>query len=209
MESNKDEALRCLHISQRHRATGNLSSARKFVQKSLALFSTPEAAKLLEVIDSEVASSSSSTSSTGSSSFGFATTDHTSFTSATESHASASSLKQRHAPSSAESISPSKNTKEKREYTAENLAVVRRVRGCEVTEYYEILAVKRDCDEAEVKKAYRKVSHTVIRRCCVCPTSNLHAPYSWRSHYIQIKTVRQALTKPSRVCILLGLSSPF
>jgi DnaJ homolog subfamily B member 12 len=158
MESNKDEALRCLHISQRHRAIGNLSSARKFVQKSLALFSTPEAVKLLEVIESEAASSSSSASSTGSTSSGFATTDHTSFTSATESHASASNLKQRHAPSSAESISPSKNTEEKREYTAENLAVVRRVRTCEVTEYYEILAVKRDCDEAEVKKAYRKVS---------------------------------------------------
>jgi hypothetical protein len=51
---------------------------------------------------------------------------------------------------------------EKREYTPENLAVVKRVRTCKVTEYYEILALKTDCDEGEVKKAYRKVSHSVI-----------------------------------------------
>jgi DnaJ homolog subfamily B member 12 len=171
MESNKDEALRCLHISQRHRTAGNLSLARKFVQKSLALFSTAEAVKLLEVIESEAASSSSSTSSAGSSSSsGSATTNPTSFTSATETHPSASSTKQRHAPSTAESTSQSKGTKEKREYTTENLTVVKRVRACKVTEYYEILAVKRDCDEADVKKAYRKVSRSVIHRYCICPT---------------------------------------
>jgi len=157
MESNRDEALRCLHISQKHRAAGNLSSARKFVQKSLALFSTPEAVKLLEVIDSEIASSSSSASSAGSTSSASASTDPTSFTSATETHPSASGAKHRNAPSAAKSTSQS-STKEKREYTAENLAVVKRVRACKVTEYYEILAVKRDCDEAEVKKAYRKLA---------------------------------------------------
>ncbi|KAI0305867.1 hypothetical protein B0F90DRAFT_1873329 [Multifurca ochricompacta] len=161
MESNKDEALRCLLISQKHRAAGNLSSARKFAQKSLALFSTPEAAKLLELIDSEAAPSSSSASSAGSSSPTSSKstgTNPTSFTSATETHTSASGTKRRHAPSTDPSVSQSNGTKEKREYTAENLAVVKRVRGCKVTEYYEILAVKRDCDEAEVKKAYRKLA---------------------------------------------------
>lgn len=164
MESNKDEALRCLHISQKHRAAGNLSSARKFVQKSLALFSTPEAVKLLELIDSEGPSSSSSPSSGGSSSSASATTDPTSFTSATETHPSAPGAKHRKAPSAFKSTSRASSTKEeKREYTAENLAVVKRVRACKVTEYYEILAVKRECDEADVKKAYRKVSYSVIR----------------------------------------------
>ena len=159
MESNRDEALRCLHISQKHRVAGNLPSARKFVQKSLALFSTPEAVKLLELIDSEASSSSSSASSAGSSSSSTSsTTNPTSFTSATETHTSASGAKHRNAPSAAESASK----KEKREYTAENLAVVKRVRACKVTEYYEILEVKRECDEGDVKKAYRKVSLSVI-----------------------------------------------
>ncbi|KAI9458101.1 DnaJ-domain-containing protein [Russula earlei] len=141
MESNRDEALRCLHISQKHRSAGNLPSARKFVQKSLALFSTPEAIRLLEVIDSEVASTSSSASTAGSTT-----------------HPSASGAKHRNAPSATKSTSQSTSTKEKREYTADNLAVVERVRGCKVTEYYEILAVKRDCDEADVKRAYRKLA---------------------------------------------------
>ena len=170
MESNKDEALRCLHISQKHRTAGNLSSARKFAQKSLALFSTPEAVKLLELIDSEAASSSSSRSSGGSSYSASTTTDPTSFTSATETHPSASGTKHRSAPSAAKSASRSTSTKEKREYTAENLAVVKRVRACTVTEYYEILEVKKDCDEADVKKAYRKVRYRVIYCHDVCPT---------------------------------------
>lgn len=158
MESNKDEALRCLHISQKQRTAGNLPSARKFAQKSLALFSTPEAVKLLEVIDSEASSSTSSAGSSSASSFGFAPSEPSSFTSATESHPSASGTKHRHVPPAAKASSQSSATTEKREYTPENLAVVKRVRTCKATEYYEILAVKKDCEEADVKKAYRKVS---------------------------------------------------
>ncbi|KAH9967223.1 hypothetical protein BC827DRAFT_1381492 [Russula dissimulans] len=85
-----------------------------------------------------------------------ASTNPSSFTSATETHPSASGAKHRNTPSAAESTSQT-STKEKREYTAKNLAVVKRVRAFKVTEYYEILAVKRDCDEAEVK-AYRKLA---------------------------------------------------
>ncbi|KAH9967220.1 hypothetical protein BC827DRAFT_1381490 [Russula dissimulans] len=77
-----------------------------------------------------------------------------SFTSATETHPSASGAKHQNEPSAAESTSQT-STKEKREYTAENLALV--------TEYYEILAVKGDCDEAEMK-AYRKASALVMCR---------------------------------------------
>src|SRR5580693_1927726 len=114
MESNKDEALRCLHISQKQRTAGNLVAARKFAQKSLALFSTPEAVKLLEVIDSE-ASSSTSAGSSSSSSGGFAPSEASSFTSATESHPSTSGIKHRHAPPADKAPSQTKGTKEKRE----------------------------------------------------------------------------------------------
>ena len=62
---------------------------------------------------------------------------------------------------------------ENQEYTAEDLAVVERVRARKVTDYYEILAIKRECDEADVKKAYRTVSCNVIRF-DVRPTSLLH-----------------------------------
>jgi DnaJ homolog subfamily B member 12 len=53
---------------------------------------------------------------------------------------------------------------EKREFTAEQHSVVKRVRGCKVTEYYEILAVKRSCEDAEIKKAYRKVRVQMIHK---------------------------------------------
>ena len=51
---------------------------------------------------------------------------------------------------------------ENQEYTAENLAVVERVRACKARDYYEILAIKEECDEADVKKAYRTVSCNAI-----------------------------------------------
>ncbi|KAI0312398.1 hypothetical protein OF83DRAFT_1067203 [Amylostereum chailletii] len=167
MESNKDEAQRCLHIAQKHRAAGNFPSARKFAQKSLALFRTSEAQTLLERIDAEASSSASSTSSSSSSSGATNAKTAETFSSGAEAHPSAGGAKHRHAEGSkagsgASSVNGSgtgtRTGAEKREYTAENVAVVKRVRGCKATEYYEILAVKRECEEAEVKKAYRKLA---------------------------------------------------
>jgi len=166
MESNKDEAQRCLKISQKHRDAGNLPSARKFAQKSIALFSTPEAVKLLAALDADAASSSSSSSSSS------RPTDSAPFSSGAEARpAAAGGAKQRHAEPAA-SAGPRTGgggTTEKREYTKENVAVVKRVRGCKVTEYYEILAVKKDCEEAEIKRAYRKVRLCGARLCLADP----------------------------------------
>jgi DnaJ family protein B protein 12 len=171
MESNKDEALRCLTIAQRHRDSGNLSSARKFCQKSINLFATPEAQKLLESIDRVDSASSGPEASTSNG-------NGKPFSSATETHPSAAGAKHRHTASAANGTAGGSGG-EKREYTPEQHAVVKRVRACKVTEYYEILSVKRDCEEAEVKKAYRKVcfklwifGHTLkLGAACVSATS--------------------------------------
>ncbi|KAF9047020.1 DnaJ-domain-containing protein [Hymenopellis radicata] len=143
MESNKDEAIRCLVIAQKHRDAGNYSSARKFVQKSMALFDTPEANKLLASINA---------ADTGSTSEPAASTSGSS--SSTETHSSASGAKHRNASHGTAGGMGG----EKREYTAEQVTIVKRVRGCKVTEYYEILAVSKTCEESEVKKAYRKLA---------------------------------------------------
>jgi DnaJ family protein B protein 12 len=151
MEGNKDEALRCLGIAQRHRDSGNFPSARKFCQKSINLFSTPEALKLLASINS-AASSSSASSPTS------AEPGSSAFSSSTETHPSASGGKHRHTASSTTANgTPGGIGGEKRDYTPEQRNVVKRVRACKVTEYYEILSVKKDCEEADIKKAYRKV----------------------------------------------------
>ena len=154
MESNKDEALKCLAIAQKHRNAGNYASAKRFCQKSLSLFSTAEAVKLLEVIEAEAKDAAAASEASGSQAGASASS------SAAETHPSAAGARQRHtaaadgkAKANGDAAGASAS---KKSYTPENLAVVNRVRACKVTEYYEILELKRDCEEAEVKKAYRK-----------------------------------------------------
>lgn len=160
MESNRDEALKCLRIAQKHRDAGNFPSARKFCQKSLSLFATPEAELLKVSIGSAAASAESAgpSSSTGTSN-GNATTASSS---STETHPSAAGTKRR-GDAKTEGTAGGMNG-EKREYTAEQLNVVKRVRTCKPTDYYGILGVKKGCEEADIKKAYRKVYVSLISR---------------------------------------------
>ncbi|KAF4611136.1 hypothetical protein D9613_006983 [Agrocybe pediades] len=153
MEGNKDEAIRCLGIARKHYDADNLTSARKFCLKSISLFETPEATKLLASINKAAASSSSS--STANNAGSGASASNTT----TEEHPSAAGMKHRHTQAKANGNGTAGGMGgEKREYTPDQEAVVRRVRSCKVTEYYEILSVKKDCEEAEIKKAYRKLA---------------------------------------------------
>ncbi|KAG1907907.1 uncharacterized protein F5891DRAFT_997767 [Suillus fuscotomentosus] len=154
MEGNKDEAIKCLSIAQKYKDAGNLPSARKFCQKSINLFSTPDAAKFLESIEAAEASGSSSSSAGAGPSTSNGNAQASS--SSTETHPSASGAKHR-STGSANGTAGGMGG-EKREFTAEQVKVVKRVKACKVTEYYEILSVKKDCEEAEIKKAYRKLA---------------------------------------------------
>ncbi|KAG1881104.1 hypothetical protein F4604DRAFT_1746478 [Suillus subluteus] len=154
MEGNKDEAIKCLSLAQKYKDAGNLPSARKFCQKSINLFSTPEAAKLLESIETAEASGSSSSSAGSGPSTSNGNAQASS--SSTETHPSASGAKHR-STGSANGTAGGMGG-EKREFTVEQLKVVKRVKACKATEYYEILSVKKDCEEAEIKKAYRKLA---------------------------------------------------
>lgn len=154
MESNKDEAIKCLAIAQKHRNASNFASARRFCQKSINLFSTPEALKLLEVIDEEEQDSGASPSDSNA--------EPSASTSSTETHPSASGARQRThttgANGDAKANASSSSSEPQKSYTPEQAAMVKRIRTCKVTEYYEILSLKRDCEEPEVKKAYRKLA---------------------------------------------------
>lgn len=153
MESNKDEATRALNIAERKRREGDISGALKFARKSNALFATPAAASLIAKLESDTSSSSSASTASGST---FTSSSGTAFSSATETHPSSSGTTHRHA-------AKEKQPEVKREYTAENVAVVKRVRACRVTQYYEILDLQKDCTEVDVKKAYRKVRAHIMR----------------------------------------------
>lgn len=47
---------------------------------------------------------------------------------------------------------------QERKYTVEQKAAVLRIRKCQPTAFYEILELSKTCTDAEVKKAYRKLS---------------------------------------------------
>jgi DnaJ homolog subfamily B member 12 len=147
---NKDEALRCLSIAQRHRDSGDLDAARRLGLKSIKLFSTSEAELFLKSLDDSPRDSASSG--------GGSAAGPSSAASGAEAHPSTSGVHHRHTASSSQANGTASGSGgEKRDYTPEQHAVVKRVRACKVTEYYEILSLKRDCEEAEIKKAYRKV----------------------------------------------------
>lgn len=64
-------------------------------------------------------------------------------------------------PSTTKSIPKAKPVpvkEEQREFTPVQAALVKRVRSCKISNYYEILGVEKGCDDSAVKKAYRKVS---------------------------------------------------
>ncbi|KAG8896599.1 hypothetical protein FRC01_011712, partial [Tulasnella sp. 417] len=148
MEVNKDEAQRCLSIANTHLQSGNFASALKFVKKSISLYSTPTAVDLLAKI------TEAQEKETSSSSAGPSNSQPEAKATGAEAHPSASSTSKRHhtsAPASEETSSAPK-----RQYTQEQVTVVKRVRGCKTTAYYEILELEKDCDEEGIKKAYRK-----------------------------------------------------
>lgn len=173
MESNKDEALRCLVIAEKYFSADNLTAARKFCSKSISLFGTPQAEKLLvriNEIDTNPSATSSPASASASSSSAKSTSSADpgpSSTSATEEHPSVTGIKHRHQPQASSSSSNANGNQKKRDYTPEQHAVVKRVRACKVTEYYEILALKKDCEENDVKKAYRKVRRPTFLMQCI------------------------------------------
>lgn len=130
MEVNKEEALRCLGIAQRHRNSQNYSSALKFARKSVTMYSTPEGEKMVQIIEEEMSSYTSSSSGPAESEkpAGGSTAKAT----GVEEHVT--SARHRHTEKKEE------KKDEKRQYTTKQMEVVTRVKRCGHTAYYSILA---------------------------------------------------------------------
>jgi DnaJ family protein B protein 12 len=166
MEVNKEEALRCLSIAQKHRNAANLPSALKFARKSVSLFTTPEGEKMVQIIETEISvsssgsgggSSTSTANGSGSSTpNGNAEAGPSSAGTAGGGKAKASGVEEhisgsaRHRPGHSATAAAgsgggaaggsAKAEGKKREYTVKQMEVVKRIKSCQGHQYYEILS---------------------------------------------------------------------
>jgi DnaJ family protein B protein 12 len=147
MEVNKEEALRCLSIAQRHRNGSNLPSALKFAKKSVSLYETPEGKAMVVIIEREIVTGGSSSSSSTSQPSAAGGGANGARASGVEEHMTSAKSRPGHAGSTsagtggaAPKTAPAEEKAKKREYTPKQMEVVKRVKACKHHEYYEILA---------------------------------------------------------------------
>lgn len=147
MEVNKEEALRCLSIAQKHRNGANLPSALKFAKKSVSLFSTPEGEAMVTIVEREIKVTENGSASTSAS--GTSTPTAQGKASGVEEHVTSAHQRPGHktAASSSNAEASGSGTK-KREYTTKQIEVVKRVKSCQHHEYYQILS----CESASTAK---------------------------------------------------------
>ncbi|KAL2083585.1 hypothetical protein ACEWY4_021358 [Coilia grayii] len=134
MDSNKDEAERCINISIEALRNNDQDKARRFLEKAQRLFPTSKAQSLLDTIEQNGNSHSTEENSNGDSDAGL-----------------------RHRSQAAEAnISGEGATDSAKAYTSEQLDAVKRIKNCK--NYYEILGVSKEAAEDDLKKAYRKLA---------------------------------------------------
>jgi len=132
MESNKEEAFRCIDIAKEKLAQGNTEGYIKFLKKSINLYPNEQAKILLE--------RHTTTSSTTTNNGGGDATQSTTTSTTTETFTSSSS-------------SPTDN---KPKYTQEQIVAIKRIKQCKT--FYEVLEVSKTASDVEIKKAYRKLA---------------------------------------------------
>ncbi|BGP33033.1 Chaperone protein dnaJ [Rhodotorula toruloides] len=151
MVANRDEAQRALAIARGKLDAGQYDSAIRFAKKSIALEASPEATALLAKAEQlqRGGGSANGTAASGPS---------TASTSATSAGQTSGSTSQRAGKAKAESSSAAAGDGGGGDFTPAQLAMVKRVKACRVTAYYEILELEKSCSDGQIKKAYRKLA---------------------------------------------------
>jgi len=132
MESNRDEADKCLELAMKYVRQGNKDKAERFVRKAEKLFPSSRIQEVLNLVERM-----------GDEEDDVDKTDIKDKTRTREKSAE-------HDNEEASTSSASKN------FTQEQVEAVKRVRRCK--NYYEILGLTKECNEADLKKSYRKLA---------------------------------------------------
>jgi len=140
MESNKDDALKCLKFAQKFISAGNKEKALKFLEKSIRLYSTPKAEALLSALQDDTPTCNGSTSEPT--------------TTRQRRKSQSASSQQENKENTSDSSTAGSSTQ--REYTEEQVKDVLRIKNYQ--DFYEVLGVGKEFTETELKKAYRKLA---------------------------------------------------
>ncbi|KAL8616929.1 hypothetical protein ACOMHN_041848 [Nucella lapillus] len=136
MDGNKDESERCIAIAQRCIADGKVEKAIKFLHKAERLYPSEKAQDLLRKMTERNGEAQPPR---------FEETDH----------GDNEKVRKRRGSLHREASSERKENAAG-DYTPEQLAAVKRIKKCK--DFYEVLDVKKDCKESDMKKAYRKLA---------------------------------------------------
>ncbi|XP_029305340.1 dnaJ homolog subfamily B member 12a [Cottoperca gobio] len=134
MDSNKDEAERCIKIAINAVNNNQLDKARKFLEKAQRLFPTNQAKNLLESLTQNGKPPGENGSSV---------------------NGEGPNMRQR-SHGEEPDVSARGATDTAKPYTADQMDAVRKIKSCK--DYYQILAVEKTASEEDLKKAYRKLA---------------------------------------------------
>ncbi|KAJ3610158.1 hypothetical protein NHX12_022252 [Muraenolepis orangiensis] len=131
MDSNKDEAERCISIARNAISCHQAEKARRFLEKAQRLFPTDRARDLLESLSQNGKPPDGAVNGEG--------------------------ARVKHRSKAGEEAGVSGEEREAaKPYTADQLDAVKKIKSCK--DYYQILAVEKDAAEEDLKKAYRKLA---------------------------------------------------
>lgn len=139
MESNRDEADKCLELAMKFIRDGNKEKAEKFVRKAGKLFPSRRIQEVLNLVQQMDADSKDASDGASSPNSGHRANGHA--------HA--------HARAGVDHDNEEATTSNAN-YTQEQVEAVKRIRKCK--NYYEMLGVSKDFSESELKKSYRKLA---------------------------------------------------
>ncbi|TMS04770.1 DnaJ-like protein subfamily B member 12 [Larimichthys crocea] len=135
MDSNKDEAERCIKIAQNAIGNNQHDKARKFLDKAQRLFPTDQARNLLESLEQNGKPPEENGGPV---------------------NGEGPSMRHRGGPAEQADASAQGSSESAKPYTAEQLEAVRKIKSCK--DYYQILGVEKTASEEDLKKAYRKLA---------------------------------------------------